>query len=147
MDTLSYKTKSTRKEDVDRKWYVVDVEGESVGRIASKIAHVLRGKHKPSYTPHIDCGDHVIVVNAEKIRFTGNKWAQKQYVSHSGYPGGQKHVVASDLLTKKPFAIIEKAVRGMLPKNRLGRQMIKKLFVYTGPEHTHQAQKPEPFKF
>ncbi|NND33546.1 MAG: 50S ribosomal protein L13 [Saprospiraceae bacterium] len=147
MDTLSYKTKSTRKEDIDRKWYVVDADGETVGRIASKIAHVLRGKHKPSFTPNVDCGDNVIIINADKVRFTGKKWAQKEYVSHSGYPGGQKHVVASELLAAKPHAVLEKAVKGMLPKNRLGRQMFKKLFVYAGNEHNHQAQKPEPFKF
>ncbi len=146
VDTLSYRTKSTKKEDVDRTWFVVDAEGETVGRICSKIAHVLKGKHKPSYTPHIDCGDNVIVVNAEKIRFTGKKWDQKEYISYSGYPGGQKKKTAGDIRATRPYQIVEKAVRGMLPKNRLGRQMIKKLFVYAGPEHPHQAQKPEPFK-
>ncbi|MCB0685323.1 MAG: 50S ribosomal protein L13 [Saprospiraceae bacterium] len=147
MDTLSYKTKSTRKEDVERKWYIVDADGETVGRICSKIAHVLKGKHKPSYTPHVDCGDHVIVVNAEKIRFTGKKLAQKTYLYHTGFPGGQRSIVAADLMSKKPDQLIEKAVRGMLPKNKLGRKMIKKLFVYAGAEHPHQAQKPETFKF
>ncbi len=147
MDTLSYKTKSTRKEDVKRSWYLVDVEGETVGRIASKIAHVLKGKHQTGYTPHVDCGDYVIVVNADKVRFTGNKWSQKEYISYSGYPGGQKRKVAEDLKASKPQAIIEKAVRGMLPKNKLGRKMFKKLFVYAGKEHRHHAQKPEPFKF
>ncbi len=147
MDTLSYKTKSTRKEDVTRKWYVVDADGETVGRIGSKIAHVLKGKHKPSYTPHVDCGDHVVVVNADKVRFTGKKLAQKEYIYHTGYPGGQRRVVAANLLATKPHEVIEKAVRGMLPKNKLGRKMIKKLFVYAGAEHPHQAQKPEPFKF
>lgn len=147
MDTLSYKTKSTRKEDVDRKWYIIDAEGETVGRICSKIAHVLKGKHKPSYTPHVDCGDHVIVVNADKVRFTGKKLAQKEYIYHTGYPGGQKRIIAGELLARKPNQVIEKAVRGMLPKNKLGRSMIKKLFVYTGAEHPHQAQKPETFKF
>ena len=147
MDTLSYKTKSAKKEDVTHAWYVVDAEGETVGRIASKIATVLRGKHKPIYTPHVDCGDCVVVVNAEKVRFTGDKWNQKTYLSYSGYPGGQKSRKAGELLASKPASIIEKAVRGMLPKNKLGRQMIKKLFVYTGPEHPHAAQKPAPFKF
>jgi len=147
VDTLSYRTKSIRKEDVQRDWYVVDADGETVGRICSKIAHVLRGKHKPSYTPHIDCGDNVVVINAEKIRFTGNKWAQKEYLSHSGYPGGQKSILASELMAAKPYAVVEKAVKGMLPKNKLGRKLIKKLFVYAGAEHPHQAQKPEPFKF
>ena len=147
VDTLSYKTESTRKEDVQRSWYVVDVEGETVGRIASRIAHVLKGKHKASYTPHIDTGDYVIVVNADKIRFTGNKWAQKNYLTYSGYPGGQKSKTAGEVRNSRPTQIIEKAVRGMLPKNRLGRQMFKKLFVYTGADHPHQAQKPETFKF
>ncbi|MDH3648306.1 MAG: 50S ribosomal protein L13 [Saprospiraceae bacterium] len=147
MDTLSYRTKSLRKEDVERNWYVVDVEGEKVGRISSKIAHVLRGKHKPSYTPHVDNGDYVIVINAEKVRFTGKKWQQKVYTSYSGYPGGQKQTVASELLAKMPERILEKAVKGMLPKNRLGRQMYQKLFVYKGSNHPHDAQKPQPFKF
>jgi large subunit ribosomal protein L13 len=147
VDTLSYKTKSTRKEDVERKWYIVDADGETVGRICSKIAHVLKGKHTPAYTAHIDCGDNVIVINAEKVRFTGKKLAQKEYIYHTGYPGGQRKIVAADLLAGKPHEVIEKAVRGMLPKNKLGRKMIKKLFVYAGSSHPHQAQKPEPFKF
>lgn len=147
MDTLSFRTPSTRKEDVQRTWFVVDAEGETVGRICSRIAHVLKGKHKASYTPHVDCGDNVIVVNAEKIRFTGRKWDSKIYLTYSGYPGGQKQKLASEILAKRPEQIVEKAVRGMLPKNRLGRQMIKKLFVYSGPNHPHQAQQPEPFKF
>lgn len=147
MDTLSYKTQSAKKETVERKWYVVDAEGEVVGRLCSRIAHVLRGKHKPSYTPHVDTGDYVIVINADKIRFTGNKWNQKEYITYSGYPGGQKRVVARELQEKKHYAVIENAVRGMLPKNRLGRAMFKKLFVYEGTEHPHVAQKPEPLKF
>ena len=147
MDTLSYKTKSEKKEAVEHKWYVVDAEGEVVGRLCSKIAHVLRGKHKPSYTPHVDCGDYVIVLNADKIRFTGSKWDQKEYITYSGYPGGQKRSTAKEMLAKKPHSIIENAVKGMLPKTKLGRAMIKKLFLYEGAEHPHQAQKPEPFKF
>ncbi len=147
MDTLSYKTKSEKKEAVERKWYVVDAEGEVVGRLCSKIAHVLRGKHKPSYTPHVDCGDYVIVLNADKVRFTGAKWDQKEYITYSGYPGGQKRATAKELNAKKPYAVVENAVKGMLPKNKLGRAMFKKLFVYAGSEHSHQAQKPEPFKF
>ena len=143
VDTLSYKTKSAKKEEVERNWYIVDAEGEVVGRLASKIAHVLRGKHKPSYTPHVDCGDHVIVINAEKVRFTGAKWEQKTYQTYSGYPGGQKETVAKDLVERKPRAIVENAVRGMLPKNRLGRAMFRKLFVYEGSAHPHEAQKPE----
>lgn len=147
MDTLSYKTQSAKKETVERKWYVVDAEGEVVGRLCSKIASILRGKHKPSYTPHVDTGDCVIVINADKVRFTGAKMDQKEYITYSGYPGGQKRVVAREMLQKKPIAIIENAVKGMLPKNRLGRAMRKKLFVYEGAEHPHQAQKPEPLNF
>lgn len=144
MDTLSYKTKSARKEDVQRDWYIVDAEGEVVGRLCSKIAHVLRGKHKPSYTPHVDCGDNVIVINADKIRFTGNKMKTKEYLTYSLYPGGQKKSTPEQKLAKKPEFIIENAVKGMLPKTKLGRAMIKKLFVYAGGEHPHQAQKPQP---
>ncbi len=144
MDTLSYKTKSARKEDVQRDWYIVDAEGEVVGRLCSKIAHVLRGKHKPSYTPHVDCGDNVIVINADKIRFTGNKMKTKEYLTYSLYPGGQKKSTPEQKLAKKPEFIIENAVKGMLPKTKLGKAMIKKLFVYAGGEHPHQAQKPQP---
>ncbi len=147
MDTLSYRTASAKKEEVERKWYVVDAEGETVGRLCTKIASVLRGKHKTSYTPHIDCGDHVIVINADKVRFTGSKWDQKEYITFSGYPGGQKRILAGKLLDKKPYAIVENAVRGMLPKTKLGRAMFRKLHVYAGSEHPHEAQKPEPFNF
>ena len=143
MDTLSYKTKSAKKEEVERQWFIVDAEGEVVGRLCTKIAHVLRGKHKPSYTPHVDCGDYVIVINADKVRFTGAKWNQKEYITFSGYPGGQKKTTANELMAKKPYAIVENAVRGMLPKTKLGRAMIKKLFVYAGSEHPHAAQKPQ----
>lgn len=142
MNTLSYKTKSAKKEEVVRAWHIVDAEGEIVGRMASKIAAVLRGKHKPSYTPHVDTGDNVIVVNAEKLRFTGQKMEQKEYLRYTGYPGGQRKATPADLMAKRPEAIIENAVKGMLPKNRLGRAMIKKLFVYAGPDHPHMAQKP-----
>jgi large subunit ribosomal protein L13 len=144
---LSYKTKSVRKEDAENNWFVVDAAGETVGRLSSKIAHVLRGKHKACYTPHVDCGDNVIVLNAEKIRFTGKKMDDKVYLSYTGYPGGQKSITAKEVLAKHPERIIEKAVKGMLPKTKLGRAMYKKLFVYTGSEHPHQAQKPQPFKF
>ncbi len=147
MKTLSYKTKSARKEDVEREWYVVDAAGQSVGRLCSRIAHVLRGKHKASFTPHVDCGDYVIVINADKVRFTGKKWAQKEYLSYSGYPGGQKSKKAEEIRDKRPHQIVEKAVKGMLPKNILGRQMYKKLFVYADDKHPHQAQQPKPFKF
>ena len=147
MDTLSYKTKSTRKEDVVRKWYVIDATDQVVGRMCSKIAHVLRGKHKADFTPHVDTGDFVIVINADKARFTGAKWDQKEYISYSLYPGGQKRVKAKELLAKKPHAVVEKAVKGMLPKTKLGRAMYKKLFVYANAEHPHAAQKPEDFNF
>ncbi len=147
MDTLSYKTKSENKDSVERKWYVIDAEGEVVGRLCTRIATVLRGKHKASYTPHFDAGDYVIVINADKVRFTGAKWDQKEYITYSGHPGGQKRTVAKNMMAKKPYAIIENAVKGMLPKNKLGRAMIKKLFVYAGDEHPHHAQKPEEFKF
>ena len=147
MDTLSYKTKSENKDSVERKWYVIDAEGEVVGRLCTRIATVLRGKHKASYTPHFDAGDYVIVINADKVRFTGAKWDQKEYITYSGHPGGQKRTVAKNMMAKTPYAIIENAVKGMLPTNKLGRAMIKKLFVYAGDEHPHHAQKPEDFKF
>lgn len=147
MDTLSYKTKSAKKEEVQRNWYIVDAQSDVVGRLGTKIATVLRGKHKPSYTPHVDTGDYVIVINAEKVRFSGAKMDQKEYQRYSGYPGGQKSRTAKEMLEKKPIEIMEHAVKGMLPKNRLGRQMFKKLFVYTGSEHPHAAQKPETFNF
>jgi len=147
VDTLSYKTQSAKKETVARKWYIVDAEGEVVGRLCSKIAAVLRGKHKASYTPHVDTGDCVIVINADKVRFTGSKWDQKEYITYSGHPGGQKRTKAKEMIAKKPISIIENAVKGMLPKNTLGRAMYKKLFVYQGAEHPHQAQTPEPFTF
>ena len=141
---LSYKTRFANEATVKRDWYIVDAEGQTLGRICSRIATVLRGKHKPDYTPHFDAGDHVIVVNADKIRLTGNKLNDKVYLSYSLYPGGQKSVTPAELLNKKPELIIEKAVRGMLPKNTLGRAMFKKLFVYTGPDHKHSAQQPKP---
>ncbi|MFQ5446745.1 MAG: 50S ribosomal protein L13 [Saprospiraceae bacterium] len=147
MNTLSYRTQSAKKEEVQRNWYVVDAEGQTAGRLFSRIASVLRGKHKPSFTPHVDTGDYVIVINAEKIRFTGNKLDQKVYLRYTGYPGGQRSETVRSLMERKPEAVIEKGVRGMLPKNKLGRAMIKKLYVYAGSEHPHAAQKPEPFKF
>lgn len=144
MNTLSYKTVSVKKEDVARKWYIVDAENEIVGRMCTKIATVLRGKHKPEYTPHVDTGDYVIVINAEKVRFTGNKMADKTYQRYSGYPGGQKERTAAETIAKKPQDVVENAVRGMLPKNKLGRAMFKKMFVYAGTKHPHIAQQPEP---
>ncbi len=129
--------------EVVRKWYVVDAEGKTLGRMATEIATVLRGKHKPIYTPHVDCGDYVIVINAEKVEVTGKKFKEKVYKSHSGYPGGLKEITFDKLQAKKPEEIVRHAVKGMLPKGRLGRQMYKKLKVYAGPEHNHKAQKPE----
>lgn len=147
MNTLSYKTVSANKQTVDRKWFIVDAEDEKVGRLATRIASVLRGKHKPSFTPHVDTGDYVIVVNADKVRFTGSKMQDKVYLSYSGYPGGQKAKTAEQLMAKKPTAVLQIAVRGMLPKTKLGNAMVKKLFVYKGTEHPHAAQKPAEFKF
>ena len=132
-----------RKEDVVRDWWVIDAEGENLGRLATKVATVLRGKHKPTYTPHIDGGDNVIVINASKINLTGNKLDDKIYYNHSGYTGGLRERTARTMREDYPVEMIERAVKGMLPKGRLGRQMYKKLFVYTGSEHKHEAQKPE----
>jgi large subunit ribosomal protein L13 len=137
------KTAFVKKETVDRKWYVIDAQGQIVGRLAVEIAKRLRGKHKASYTPHIDTGDYIVVVNVDKVRFTGNKLEQKNYYRHTGYPGGLKTTTAKQMLQRRPERVLEHAVRGMLPKNRLGRRMLKKLKVYTGPEHPHQAQQPE----
>lgn len=143
MNTLSYRTSHTRPEDVKRKWFLVDAEDLVVGRMSSRIAHILKGKHRIDYTPHVDCGDYVIVINAEKVRFTGKKMNDKIYTTYSGYPGGQKSATPRQLLDRVPTRVVEVAVRKMLPKNRLGDAMFKKLFVYAGPEHNHQAQKPE----
>ena len=143
MDTLSYKTKSAKPAEVQRKWHIVDAKNQVVGRMATKIAVVLRGKDKPSFTPHVDCGDYVIVINAKEVVFTGNKIAQKEYITFSGYPGGQKRKTAEQILKAKPNKVVEAAVKGMLPKNKLGRAVFKKLFVYEGAEHPHAAQKPE----
>ncbi|RMG51384.1 MAG: 50S ribosomal protein L13 [Acidobacteria bacterium] len=129
-----------------RKWYLVDAEGLTVGRLASRIAPILMGKNKPTYTPFLDMGDHVIVINAAKVKFTGRKWKAKYYRHHSGYPGGLKEFTAEQILQKHPERLIELAVRRMLPKTKLGRKMFKKLKVYAGSEHPHQAQKPEPLK-
>jgi large subunit ribosomal protein L13 len=137
------RTRFVRKEDVNRKWYVIDAENQVLGRLSVEIARRLRGKHKATYTPHIDTGDYIIVVNADKIRFTGNKLEQKIYYRHTGYPGGLKTITAKALLQRKPERVLEIAVKGMLPKNRLGRRMFKKMKVYTGPDHPHQAQQPE----
>ncbi|MCD8132359.1 MAG: 50S ribosomal protein L13 [Clostridiales bacterium] len=140
-------TYMARKEDVERKWYLVDATGYTLGRLSAEIAKILRGKNKPTYTPHIDTGDYVIVVNAEKIKVTGKKLDQKIYYHHSEYIGGMKETTLKDMLAKHPERVIEHAVKGMLPKGSLGRQMYKKLFVYAGPDHKHAAQKPEALTF
>ena len=142
MNTLSYKTVSANKETVNKEWLLVDAENQTLGRLASKVAKLIRGKHKVNYTPHVDCGANVVVINADKINLTGNKWEGKVYTRHTGYPGGQRFTTAQEMLDKKPEAIIEKAVKGMLPKNRLGRALFGNLYVYTGTEHNHEAQKP-----
>jgi len=144
MNTLSYKTISANKETVVKEWLLIDAENQPVGRLASKVAYLLRGKHKTNFTPHVDCGDNVIVINAEKVLLTGNKFEDKEYVRHTGYPGGQRSFSPRQMMAKKPEFIVEKAVKGMLPKNRLGRELFRNLNVYTGAEHPHQAQQPKP---
>lgn len=144
MDHNSFKTVSAKASEVDRQWHLVDAEGQVVGRIASQIAAILRGKHKPTYTPHVDTGDFVVVINADKARFTGQKEYAKEYFSHTGYPGGVRLRTPAEMRDRKPTFIIENAVKGMLPKNRLGRQMLTKLKVYAGAEHPHEAQQPQP---
>lgn len=143
MDTLSYKTVSANKATVTKEWVVIDGTDQVVGRLASRIALILRGKNKPSFTPHVDCGDNVIVINAEKVRLTGKKMTDKVYVRHTGYPGGQRFASPKELLNRKPLAVVEHAVKGMLPKNRLGAELFRNLFVYAGSEHPHQAQQPK----
>ncbi len=146
MDSLSYKTISANAATVTKEWVVIDATNEVLGRLASQIAKILRGKNKPSYTPHVDCGDYVIVVNAEKVKLTGDKMTGKVYVRHTGYPGGQRFATAADYLKKKPEFVIEEAVRGMLPKTRLGEAIFKNLKVYAGAEHPHAAQNPKAIK-
>lgn len=143
VDTLSYRTVSANKETADKKWFIVDAEGQTVGRLASKVAKVIRGKHKTNFTPHADCGDNVIVINAEKVSFSGTKLVDKEYIRYTGYPGGQRSLSAEEMLKKHPERLIEKAVKGMLPKNKLGRQLFTNLKVYRGTEHKQEAQKPE----
>lgn len=143
MDTLSYKTISVNSATVKKEWFVVDAQDQVLGRLASKVAKVLRGKNKPDFTPHVDCGDNVIIINADKIKLTGNKISDKQYISHSGYPGGQKSVTPAELLAKNPIKVVENAVKGMLPKNRLGSAIYRNLFVYASNEHPHEAQQPK----
>lgn len=146
MNTLNYKTISANKATVNKEWVVIDAEGAILGRLASEIARLLRGKNKPNFTPHVDCGDNVIVVNSEKVKLTGNKWEQREHFSYSGYPGGQKRTTPLELITKKPTALVEQAVKGMLPKTKLGRALYKNLHVFEGSEHSHEAQQPTPIK-
>ncbi|WPU93935.1 50S ribosomal protein L13 [Mucilaginibacter sabulilitoris] len=142
MNTLSYKTVSANKKTVNKQWVVVDAQGEILGRLSTKIAMIIRGKTKPDFTPNVDCGDNVIVINADKVKLTGNKFSQKEYVSYTGYPGGQRFISPKELMAKHPERVIEKAVRGMLPKNRLGKALFGNLYVYAGSEHPHAAQNP-----
>jgi large subunit ribosomal protein L13 len=143
MDTLSYKTISANKETVTKEWVLIDAEGQILGRLAAKVAKLIRGKMKTNYTPHVDCGDNVIIINAEKVLLTGNKMDDKNYVRHTGYPGGQRIRNPRELFVKKPTEVVEKAVKGMLPKNRLGAALFRNLYVYAGTEHPHQAQQPK----
>lgn len=142
MDTLSYKTISANKQTVNKEWLLVDAENEILGRLASKVAMLLRGKNKAEFTPHVDCGDNVIIINAEKIKLTGKKLTDKVYIRHTGYPGGQRKTSPQELLAKKPTAVVEKAIKGMLPKSRLGSELFRNLYVYAGSEHNQQAQTP-----
>ncbi len=142
MDTLSYKTPSANKETANKQWLIVDAEGKNLGRLASEVAAVLRGKHKPLFTPHADCGDYVVVVNAEKIALTGKKWDEKVYIRYTGYPGGQRFASPKEMMAKHPTAMVEMAIRGMLPKNRLGREVFRNLYVYAGTNHEQVAQQP-----
>ena len=143
MNTLSYKTVSANKKTVNKEWLLVDAEGEVLGRLASKVAKLIRGKYKPNFTPHVDCGDNVVIINAEKIKLTGKKWTDKVYMRHTGYPGGQKTLTANELFGKDPVRLVENAVKGMLPKNKLGSAIYKNLYVYTGDKHEQEAQNPK----
>lgn len=147
VDTLSYKTISANKATVTKEWVIVDVTNMPLGRVSSEIAMLIRGKRKPNYTPHVDCGDNVVVINAEKVRLTGKKWTDRQHFSHTGYPGGQRIITPEQMFKKDPTRLIEHAVRGMLPKSRLGRQLFTNLHVYSGTEHQHEAQKPKEVNF
>ncbi len=147
MDTLSYKTISANKATVTKEWVIVDATNATLGRISSEIAMLLRGKRKPNYTPHVDCGDNVIVINAEKVRLTGKKMTDRVHFTHSGYPGGQKETSPEQMFNKKPTSLVEHAVRGMLPKGRLGRALFRNLYVYAGTEHPHEAQQAKEVNF
>jgi len=147
VDTLSYKTVSANDASVQKDWIVVDAQSAVLGRFASEVAKILRGKTKPGFTPHVDCGDNVIVINAEKIRLTGKKWNDKVYVRHTGFPGGQRIATPRMLMEKSPITLVQKAVKGMLPKTKLGNKLYTNLYVYAGPEHPHTAQQPKEVKF
>ena len=146
MDTLSYKTISSNISTVEKKWIVVDADQKVLGRMASEVAKIIRGKNKPSFSPHVDCGDNVIVINSDKVQLTGKKWTDKEYIRHTGYPGGQRTQTPLQVKAKSSTILVENAVRGMLPRNRLGRQVFKNLHVYEGNEHPHEAQKPQEVK-
>ena len=143
MNTLSYKTVSANSATVNKEWVLVDADGQTLGRLSSKVAKLIRGKYKPNFTPHVDCGDNVVIINAEKIVLTGNKWRDKSYIRHTGYPGGQRSLTATEMFEKDPTRLIEKAVKGMLPKNILGSALFRNLYVYAGTEHKHDAQNPK----
>jgi len=143
VDAQSYKTVSVNKISAQKEWVLIDATDLVVGRLASQVAKILRGKHKPSFTPNSDCGDNIVIINAEKVRFTGKKLTDKVYIRHTGYPGGQRFATPADMLKRKPFFVIEKAVKGMLPKNRLGAELFRNLHVYAGAEHPHEAQQPK----
>ncbi|MFI3333172.1 MAG: 50S ribosomal protein L13 [Rikenellaceae bacterium] len=146
MDSLSYKTISASEATVTKDWVIIDATDEVLGRLSSQVAKILRGKHKPSYTPHVDCGDYVVIINAEKVKLTGKKMTDKVYVRHTGYPGGQRFATPADFLARKPTFVIEKAIKGMLPKTRLGSAMMRNLRVYAGSEHPHAGQSPKEIK-
>lgn len=147
MNTPSFKTISANSETVKKEWFIVDADNQVVGRLATQVAMVLRGKHKASYTPHVDCGDNVIIINAEKARFTGKKFDDKEYVRHTGFPGGQRFTTPAKIFQKDPTIVLHKAIKGMLPKNKLGRELQTNVYIYTGTKHNHEAQQPKELKF
>ena len=147
MKSRSYNTRTVAERDVKREWFIVDADNMVVGRLATQVAMVLRGKHKPSYTPHVDCGDNVIIINAEKVRFTGKKFDDKEYVRHTGYPGGQRFTTPRKIFMKDPTIVLHKAIKGMLPKNKLGKELQTNVYIYVGTKHDHEAQQPKELKF
>ena len=143
MSHLSYKTISANRETVNKEWLLVDADGQPLGRVASQVARLIRGKHKVDFTPHVDCGDNVIIINAEKVTLSGNKWENKEYIRHTGYPGGQRSINASSMLKKFPERLLEKAIKGMLPKNKLGAEILRNCYIYSGADYDQEAQKPK----